>query len=71
MIVAWTTLPPADEAKLVALPPDDRARYDEIVGFLQFEQRQMRFHAERDAFKFVMGFAAESGPRPPGLMGVR
>jgi len=55
MIVAATVLFPNQNKRVMALPPDERARFDEIAGSLQFEMGQDRIHAERNAYAMMFG----------------
>jgi hypothetical protein len=55
MITAQTSLLPHQEQRMRALSPDDRARFDEIAGFLQYEMRQDVHTAEWCAFREVCG----------------
>jgi hypothetical protein len=50
-----TCLFPHQEDRVLALSPDDRARFDEIAAFVEFELGEIRINAERAAYRIVFG----------------
>jgi hypothetical protein len=50
-----TCLLSEQEERVLALSPDDRARFDEIAAFAEFEQGEIAINAERIAYRLIFG----------------